>query len=281
MKGRTCLVTGGSRGIGLETARGLAQLGATVIITGRDETYTANAADDIRSTTGSSSVSFVVADFASLDGVRQLARTVMSEHENLHVLVNNAGTWFPRYTVTVDGFETTWAVNHLAPLLLAHLLRPLLEASAPARIVDVSSRLHRKAKPEALFREGRPKWYRGLKIYGESKLAMQLCTLAMSKRLGGTGVTANSLHPGDVATDITRAGPLVYLGSKIIKPLLMTKAEGALTSIHAASAPELETVTGSYLRDSEVVAPSKHALDEAASERLWKRSCAMVGVEVA
>jgi NAD(P)-dependent dehydrogenase (short-subunit alcohol dehydrogenase family) len=278
MKGKTCLVTGGSRGIGLETARGLAELGATVVITGRGEEHTSAAAADIRDSTGNGSVSFVVADFLSLDGVRELAQTMESRHESLHVLVNNAGVWFPRYTLSGDGFEATLAVNHLAPFLLTHLLLPMLRRSAPARVINVSSRLHRKARPKDLFREGKPRFFRGLKTYGQTKLAMQLFSLELSRRLRGTRVTVNSLHPGDVATDITRENPLIYLGARLGKSMLMTPAQGAMTSIHVASAAELETVSGAHFRDSTQIAPSKYALDEAAARRLWAMTCSMTGV---
>jgi NAD(P)-dependent dehydrogenase (short-subunit alcohol dehydrogenase family) len=199
MDGKTCLITGATSGIGKETAFGLARLGARVVIVGRDPDRTRAAADWIRRETGSEQVSFLLADLSSQSEVRGLAREFKDKYSRLDVLVNNAGGIFTRRETTVDGFERTWALNHLAYFLFTQELLELLKASAPARIVNVASIMHTGGLIDFGDLQGE-KSYSGIRAYSQSKLANVLFTYALARRLEGTGVTANCLHPGGVAT---------------------------------------------------------------------------------
>lgn len=271
-QGKVCLVTGGSTGIGLETARGLAARGAEVIITGRHPERTAAAAADIARSTGNEHVTFELADFSSLDAVRTLARTVRARGA-LHVLVNNAGLWHPRRTLSHDGYEDTFAVNHLAPFLLTRSLFDLLVASAPARIVHVSSRLHAKAPgipfDDIHLEASYPR--KGMAAYEHSKLANILFSNELARRLPPR-VTSNALHPGDVATSVTRQSKLVSFAQTFIRPFLKSPKQGAQTSLHVATSDALGDVTGKYFSDCEEKTPSPAARDEAAARRLWDLS---------
>lgn len=274
MKGRVCLVTGASAGIGLETARGLAALGADVIVTGRNAERTESSVRDIQESTGNPNVTSYLADFASLAEVRSLAERVRSDHDALHVLVNNAGLWNTERKLSRDGFEETLAVNHLAPFLLTLELRDLLGNSAPARIVHVSSRRHIYAPADAFddfnLDDGYPR--QGMPAYDRSKLANLLFSIALAKRLEGTGVTSNAVHPGGVATAITRGSLLARIGQALIRPFLRSPKQGAATSLHVATGAKLDGVTGKYFADCAEATPSAEAQDQAAAERLWEVS---------
>ena len=268
-----CLVTGASSGIGVETARGLARTGATVVVVGRSEERTTSAADDIRRTTGNRRIETLCADFSSLEEVRGLARAFGERHGSLQVLVNNAGLWHPKRSLSRDGFEDTFAVNHLAPFLLTNLLLDRLRRGAPARVVNVSSRLHlkeRAMKWDDLQSERR---YSGIGAYRQSKLANVLFSNELARRLRGTGVTSNAVHPGDVATDVTRENRLLtWVLKRLAGRVLMTPAEGARTTLHVATDPGLAEVTGAYFSDCKLAKPAPAAEDEGAAGRLWRLS---------
>lgn len=276
MRSRVCLVTGGTSGIGTATARGLAAGGATVLLTGRSEEQAQAVAAAIREEVGHAEVHGLGADFSSLDEVRELAARVLERHPAIHVLVNNAGLWHPDRRLSRDGHEDTFAVNHLAPFLLTRLLRPALEKGAleaPARVVAVSSRLHRKEKRFDFDDPMSERRYDGMRAYRQSKLANVMFANELARRLEGTGVTSNSLHPGDVATNVVRDSPLLAWGlANIARFFMKTPEEGARTSIHVATAPELERVSGRYFRDCREARPADAALDEAAAARLWALS---------
>ena len=217
---RVALITGATAGIGLETAIGLARAGMRVIVHGRDQLRTEEARYIVADRSGSTRVETAVADFASLAAVRGLADTVLSRHDRLDVLVNNAGLIAPRFRWSEDGYELTVAVNHLAPFLLTNLLLDRLRASAPSRIVTVASMAHRGARIDLPNLAG-PRDWTPLKAYGRSKLCNILFTRALARRLDGGGVTAACLHPGIVATTIgDRAGTVAGLGWRLIKPFL-------------------------------------------------------------
>ncbi len=277
---RTALVTGASSGIGLETARELARAGHRVLLVGRDGSRLRAAVESIRESTGAPSVEALRADFSSLDEVRALARDVRERCDALHVLVNNAGVWHPKRTLSKDGYEDTWAVNHLAPFLLTNLLLDRLGGggSAPARVVTVSSRLHSSVKGidwDDLRAERR---YSGLRAYGQSKLANVLFSNELARRLGASRVTSNAVHPGDVATNVIRDHGLLSLAQRLVgRHFLLTPAEGARTTVHVATAPELETVTGEYFARCRPSPTSAAARDGAAAARLWDVSWEMVG----
>lgn len=263
---RTALVTGGSSGIGLETARGLIAAGyQRVGIVGRNTERLDQACRSL----GRSAVAFR-ADFSSLAEVRNLARRVESEFDALHVLVNNAGVWHAERQLSRDGIEDTFAVNHLAPFVLTNALLPLLRASAPARIVHLSSRRHVHCAGIKWHDLGLEQGYTGLRAYDQSKLANILFSNALANRLSGSEITSNAVHPGSVATNITRdSGLLTTLQNAVGKLILSTPSEGAATSIHVATHPEGARLSGAYFARSKPKAPSKAAQDWRAAERLW------------
>ena len=268
MSGKTCLVTGATSGIGKETAIQLAGMGANVIIVARGEARGEAAAGEIRRHVPEARVENLTADLSSLAQVRRLADEVTARHDRLDVLVNNAGVIMTRRKLTVDGLETTFATNHLAPFLLTTQLLDLLRHSAPARVVTVSSGAHRSARSIP--------WHdmaRGKPDYGLSKLCNILFTVELAKRTAGTGVTANCLHPGFIRTELGRevtgvAGAML----KLILRLRPGPATGAKTSVYLATSPEVEGVTGGYFFKCKPTRPSALATDAEAAARLWTLS---------
>ncbi|MEX0800715.1 MAG: SDR family oxidoreductase [Dehalococcoidia bacterium] len=275
MQGKTVLITGGNSGIGRETAAGLARMGATVAITSRDREKGQRTAAEVGAQSGRE-VECLHLDLASLASVRSLAADFLQRYDDLHVLINNAGLILGDRRLTDDGFEMTFGVNHLGHFLLTDLLLDRIKASAPARIINVSSRAHRRV-PEGLdFGDLQAeKSYRGLQVYSRSKLANVYFTRELARRLEGAGVTVNSLHPGGVATGFARDGDVKGLYGWLVRlasPFLKTPEQGARTSIYVASAPELEGVTGKYFSDSKETEPAPAALDDEAAKRLWAAS---------
>ena len=277
MEGKICLITGGTNGIGKSTALGLAQLGATVVIVGRNAPKTSRVVEEIRSATGNQTVDSLQADLASLAEVRRLAEEFKSKYTKLHVLLNNAGAMFWSRHLSADGFELTFALNHLAPFLLTNLLLDTLKASAPARIINVSSRAHQRGKIDFddLQSERR---YVGMEVYGKSKRANILFMRELSRRLEGTRVTANALHPGFVNSGFAKNNPgLAFKLFGAVGPLVARSPEqGAQTSIYLASSPEVEGVTGKYFADSKVTQPAPQATDSTAAKKLWEVSARLV-----
>jgi NAD(P)-dependent dehydrogenase (short-subunit alcohol dehydrogenase family) len=272
MKGKICLVTGATLGIGKETALGLARMGAQVVIVGRDAARTKETAAWIARESGNSQIDFLVADLSLQAEVRRLAEVFKSRYARLDVLLNNAGAIFTRRELTAEGFERTWALNHLAEFLLTHLLLERLEASAPARIVNVASRAHVRGSMDFDNLQGEKK-YGGMNAYCRSKLANIMFTYALARRLTGAGVTANCLHPGVVATGFGRNTPGLFrtlIG--LARPLLITPEKGALTSIYLASSPEVANVSGKYFDKCKPIDSSARSLDIDAQERLWALS---------
>nr|UXE44086.1 hypothetical protein Hi04_10k_c1074_00005 [uncultured bacterium] len=275
---KTALVTGGSAGIGLHTAVGLARAGMRVIVTGRDPRRTEAAQRFITEQVQGAQVETALADFASLAAVRGLAAEILRRHERLDVLVNNAGLISPRYTESADGYELTIAVNHLAPFLLTNLLLDRLEASAPARIITVASAAHKGAKlnPATMIR---PAHWTPLSAYGSSKLANILFTRALARRLDSAIATAACLHPGVIATAIgNRAGILAGLGWRLAKPFLAGADKGAETSIFLATTPNSAPLHGAYLTEKRIGKTDPLAGDDALGEALWEESARLVGL---
>ena len=277
MQGRICLITGGTNGIGKSTAQALAQMGATVVIVGRNAQKTSQVVDEIRSATRNPNVDALVADLSSQQDVRRLAGEFKSKYPRLHVLLNNAGALFWTRRLTPDGLETTFALNHLAPFLLTNLLLDTIKASAPARIINLSSRAHQRGRIdfEDLHSE---RHYVGMDVYGNSKLANILFTIELSRRLEGTGVTANAVHPGFVNSGFAKNNDgLAFKLFGVVGPLIARSPEkGAETSVYLASSPEVEGVTGKYFADSKVTQTAPQAADAEAAKRLWEVSAEMV-----
>src|SRR5713101_3161329 len=282
LTGKTVLVTGGNSGIGTETAIALARDGARVVITARDAKRGEEAVATIRTQAGSDAVSVMSLDLASLASVREFASSFAEQHDRLEVLVNNAGVVIDSRRVTVDGFETTFQVNHLGPFLLTNLLRETLVAAAPARVVTVASAIHSNARHGLDFDDLQStRRYRSISVYGKSKLANILFTRELARRWADTGVTANAVHPGFVASRLGRDGDSRGLGMvafRLLKPFALTPAQGAQTSVYVASAPELEGVTGGYWGKSAPATPKTPALDDDAARRLWEVSEQLVGL---
>lgn len=276
MRGTTCLVTGGTSGIGKSTAWELARRGATVAIVGRDAEKTARVADAIRVGTGNVAVDAFVADLSSQREVRRLVEEFEDRHARLHVLLNVAGAVFLRRRESVDGIEMTFALNHLGPFLLTNLLLDTLVRSAPARVVTVSSGAHASGRIDFSDLQGERSF--GPRKYDDSKLANVLFTVELARRLEGTGVTANALHPGFVATGFaTNNGALVAALVRTLAPLFgRSPAQGARTPVHLATSPAVEGVSGKYFYDSRMVAAAPQAHDTAVARRLWEVSATLV-----
>ena len=274
MKGRTCVVTGATAGIGKETAVALAAAGARVAIVCRTRDKGERALSEIRQRSGGEVVLFV-ADLGSQRAVRAVAAWLTTALPRIDVLVNNAGLILDQRVLTEEGLETTFAVNHIGYFLLSRLLEPKLCASAPARIVNVASGAHRRARLRFDDLMG-ARAYDGWKAYAQSKLANIVFTYELARRLAGTGVTANCLHPGAVATNFGHAGPaLLRLALRIgrpLRPLMKSPARGAATSIYLASSPEVEGVSGKYFVNQREVRSSRESYDPEVAARLWKVS---------
>lgn len=284
LAGRVCVVTGANRGLGRATAAGLARLGATVVMLARDARLGADARDEVARESGNPRVSLVVADLASLDSVRAAAAAVAARHPAVHVLVNNAGVNLTRRAVSADGIEMTLAVNHLAPFVLTNALLPQLRRGAEddgARVVTVTSEFERFGRVAFGDLQHGARRYVGLLAYTQSKLANVLFTYELAARLAGTGVTANCVYPGLVATDLMRHWPLFrprWLRA-LWSTVLLTPEQGARASLHAASAPALAGVTGCcFDRRGRPVRTSRQSYDVAARERLWRASEELTGL---
>jgi NAD(P)-dependent dehydrogenase (short-subunit alcohol dehydrogenase family) len=281
MNGKRVLVTGANTGIGKWTAIGLAKLGASVVLHSRNPEKGRAAQEEVRRNSGRDDVELVTADFSSLAAVRRLAAEVLERYPRLDVLINNAGLMLGKRAESADGFELTFAVNHLAPFLLTNLLLGRLIESAPARIVNVASRAHLRGAIDFDDLDSR-RGYQPMKAYSQSKLANILFTRELARRLEGTGVTANCLHPGVVRSDFGGGGDfggVMGIGWAVMQPFLISPEKGADTSVWLASSPEVASTSGEYFDRRRVAATSSAARDAAAAARLWRVSAERVGLE--
>ena len=279
MAGRTVLVTGATSGIGRATALGLAALGAHVAITGRNHVRTEDAAREITAA-GGRDVDVFVADLSSQAQVRRLAGEVLERLPRIDVLVNNVGGYWSTRHLTADGLESTFAVNHLAPFLLTNLLLDRLERSAPARVVTVASNAHTSGRIDFDDLQGE-RSYSGGRAYSQSKLANVLFSYQLAVRL--RGVTANALHPGVVRTAFGAEDParIQRLLVPLLRSVMKSPAQGAARSIHLASAPELEEVSGRYFANRRATRSSIRSYEQSVAARLWEASADLVKLTTA
>src|SRR5438105_452707 len=281
MQGKICMVTGANSGIGKATALELAKMGATLVMVCRDRARGEEARSEITTKSRNNAVDLLQADLSSQQSIRQLVENFQHHYTHLHVLINNAGAGaaFTGRRETVDGLEMTFAVNYLAPFLLTNLLLDVLTASAPARIVNVSSNSHEAGYIQ--MDDLQAEHYRSMRAYGQSKLAVVLFTYELARRLQGTGVTAIGLHPGFVATNIGQNG-VGSIGRSIVKLIFsrlgISPEEGAKTSIYLASSPEIEGVTGKYFAKSIPIRSAPISYDETLQRQLWDESVKLVNL---
>ncbi len=277
MQGKIVIVTGATAGIGFETAHALAGMDAQVVIISRSPERCQMAAERIKAETGNNRVHFIAADLSYTAGIQDAAYQFKRHYTRLDVLVNNAGAFFDKRMVNTDGYEMTFALNHLNYFLLTHLLLDMLKTNAPARVVNVSSDAHRGVELDFNDLQNE-KNYQGFRVYAQSKLANVLFTYELARRLEGSRVTANALHPGFVSTNFaTNNGPLYALGMRLMGFLAQSPQKGAQTSIHLASAPEVEGMSGKYFTNSKPVDSSPASYDRPVAEQLWKTSLALIG----
>jgi len=283
LDGKTILITGATNGIGKAAALQLAKQGATIVIAGRNPAKTARTVDEIKAQSGNPAVNGLIADLSSLAEVRRLAAEFCQKYTRLDVLINNAGGIFANRELTVDGYEHTFAFNHLAYFLLTNLLLDQLKASAPARIVNVSSGVHEGAVIDFDDLQNQKNYgYGGNRAYGQSKLANVMFTYALARRLAGSGVTVNAVRPGVVATGFGENNTgLLRLGAQIFHLFSITPEQGADTAVHLASSPEVEGMTGKYWYKRKAVPSSPVSYDEAAQQRLWDVSAQLTGLATA
>lgn len=278
MEGKTVVVTGATGGIGRATAHGLALMGAHIVIVGRDPNRTEEAADAIREAFGGQVDAFI-ADLSSQAQVRRLAGELLAALPRIDVLINNAGGYWNTRHTTADGIEHTFALNHLAPFLLTNLLLERLQLSGTARVITVSSNAQAMGRINFNDLQGKH-FYSGARAYNQSKLANLLFTYELAKRLEGTSVTANALHPGLVSTrfgaeDPGRAQRLLV---PLLRPFMLTADQGARTTIHLASARELTDVSGRFFAQRKLRRSSNASYDKASAAQLWKVSAEMTGM---
>lgn len=279
MRGKICLITGSTSGIGKVTALELAGLGATVVVVARDRGRGETTVAEIKAQSGRANVALLLADLSSQASIRTLAEQVLASYPQLHVLINNAGALFTTRAETIDGIETTWATNHLAYFLLTNLLLERLKASGtatdPARIVNVASEASRTGKINFDDLQGQTS-YRGFAAYSQSKLANIMFTYELAERLRDSPVTANCLHPGVIASGFGRNNQgLVGTLARLFAPLMTTPEAGARTSIYLASSPEVTTISGKYFNKRRPIRSNSASYDPAARRRLWQISAEM------
>jgi NAD(P)-dependent dehydrogenase (short-subunit alcohol dehydrogenase family) len=277
MAGRVCVVTGASSGIGRATAVGLARVGATVALVCRDRVR----GEEARAEVGGDAMLFL-ADLSSQADIGRVAAELLERLPRIHVLVNNAGVVNLRHSLTADGIESVFAVNHLAYFLLTALLLDRLRASAPARIVNVASEAHRVARTIRFEDLGHAERWGTMRVYGHSKLANILFTYELARRLAGDGVTANCVHPGAVGTRLGQNnGRIATFLTRLLRPFFRTPEQGAATSLHVATAPALDGVTGRYFVDCREARSSRATYDVDLARRLWDESERLTGLAAA
>ncbi len=267
---KICIITGANSGIGKATAIGLAKMNTTVVMLCRNKEAGGIAQKEIIGESGNKKVDLLICDLSSQEQIRKFVDEFKQKYQNLHVLINNAGVMASKRKLSVDGFEMNFAVNHLAPFLLTNLLLDVLKKSAPSRIINVSSGMHKMAKIDFDDLQSENKKHRLFRVYGVSKLALMLFSYELSRKLDGTGVTVNNIHPGVVNTNLGR--DMSKIGRRFGKIFFKSPEKGAKTSIYLASSPEVEGVTGKYYIKKQQRESSKESYNEDYAKRLWEIS---------
>ena len=283
MSGKTCVVTGANSGIGKETALGLVRMGAHVVLVCRNAEKGRAALEDIRRESGSSQLDLLIAEMSSQASVRALAEQIRHKCPRLDVLINNAGAVVGKRILSADGIEMTIAANHLGPFLLTLLLLDLLKACAPSRIVNVSSEAQSRARIDVSDLQFERRKYNMMAAYGQSKLMMNACTFELARRLEQTGVTANCLHPGVVATNIwgTDPPPIFKMIIAAVKPFMLNSKQGAEVSLYLAASPEVAQTTGQYFVKSKPAESSPLSRDPKVAAEIWRWTQKMTGTNLA
>ena len=278
--GKVCIVTGANGGIGRETALGLAQMGAHVVMVCRNVDRGKMALEDVRRESGNSKVDLLIGDMSSQASVRELAKQTHEKYSRVDVLINNAGGGTGAGAVSADGIEYTLATNHLGPALLTVLLLDLLKASAPSRVINVSSEAHKGTKDIDVHHlpAVEPNFRSRIQAYGRSKLLMNAYTLALAAKLEGTGVTCNCLHPGVVATNIFgKPKGVMKVILALLRPFMLNLKQGAVVSLWAATAPELANVSGKYFVKSKEAESSQLSRDPSVQAEIWDWTQKLIG----
>jgi NAD(P)-dependent dehydrogenase (short-subunit alcohol dehydrogenase family) len=272
MSGKTCLITGANSGVGKMTALGLAKMGAHVIMACRNKEKGEIARLDIINNSGNKAVDLLIVDLSSHQSIHNLAKEFTQKYDQLHVLINNAGSiYFKRYE-SEDGLELTFAINHMGYFLLTYLLLDIIKSSAPARVINVSSTAHKRAKLDFDDLQNK-KNFRGRKVYGQSKLANILFTYELADKLKDTEIAVNCLHPGFVATNLAKNNGILFkIGMKFLRPIQISPKKGAETSIYLASSPDVNGITGKYFIEKKEISSSKESYNAEARKKLWEIS---------
>lgn len=284
MEGKICLITGSNSGIGKATAIGLAKMGATIVMACRSKKKGEDALQEIKTKSGNNKIDLMIVDLSSQKSIHNFVKNFKKHYNKLHVLINNAGVHCFKREETIDGFEMNFAVNYLAPFLLTNLLLDVIKASAPARIINISSRYHRYATLEFEDLQSKKSYkfsYKtGAIAYCKSKLALTIFTYELARKLEGTGVTVNCLCPGVVRTNLIKEK--IPLPIKILSHLMVhqkTPEEGAETPIYLASSPDVEGITGKFFVDKKIMPEYQSCYNRRTAQRLWEISEKLTGFE--
>ena len=278
MIGKVCIVTGSNSGIGKETALALTGMGATVVMAVRDLQRGEEARNEILKRTGKDTIDLMICDLSSTQSIRQFVLEFSTKYDRLDVLINNAGAGCHERQITEDGFERSLAVNYLGPFLLTRELLPILENSAPSRVINLSSGLHRRAKIDFDDIQSERN-YNGMRVYESTKLMLLMYTYELARRLDGTGVTANVVLPGFVATNLgaNMGGFRNKIMFKMMRPFQINPEKGAETSVYVATSPELESVTGKCFAKSQERLSSEGSYDESVQKKIWDVAESLLG----
>ncbi|MFW9828429.1 MAG: SDR family oxidoreductase [Candidatus Thorarchaeota archaeon] len=267
IEGKICLISGANSGIGRATTKGLAEMNARVVMLCRSKERGEKAQKEIVQETGNKNVDLIICDLSSQESIRNFVTVFKSKYSTLDILINNAGVMLKRRTLSVDGFEMNFAIHALAPFLLTNLLLDIIKKSAPSRIINVTSAAHKRAKIDFNDLQSEHKKYRLFTVYGTSKLAEMLFTYELSRKLEGTGVTVNAVHPGLVNTNLGREQS--KFSQWFARKFFKSPEEGAKTSIYLASSPEVEGVSGKYFANKEPQESSEESCNQENAKKLW------------